>query len=182
MRKTQDSSKTVWSVALSACADGEVTAEGLLDDHARAAGAARPTEALDHLLEHARRDCEIVQRVRSTAELLAERGVGGRSAVVAADVAEPLLELREDRLVEAAVLLDALAGARPELLVRPVRPCDPDDGHLEMSAPFHRVESGENLLVDEVAGGPEEDEGVGVRNVHGSTAHFADFSRWPPNP
>ena len=104
--------------------------------------------------------------MRRIAESLAERGVGGRIAVVAADVVEPLLELREDRLVEAVVPLDTFAGARPKLLDRPVRPRDPDDGYLEMPPPFHRIESGENLLVDEVAGGPEEDEGVGVRNAH----------------
>ena len=64
------------------------------------------------------------------------------------------------------VLFDAPTGARPELLDRPVRPGDSDDGHLEMSPPFHRIEGRENLLVDEVAGGPEEDESVGVRNIH----------------
>jgi len=144
----------------------EVAAEGLLGDNACAVGAARLAESLDYLREHTRRDCEIVQRVRSTAELLAERGVGGRSAVVAADVVKPLLELREDRLVEAVVLLDALTGARPKLLDRPIGSGDPGDGHLEATPPFHRIESGENLLVNEVAGGPEEDEGVGVRNVH----------------
>jgi hypothetical protein len=48
----------------------EVTAEGLLDDNARAAGAARLAEPLDHSGEHTRRDCEIVQWVRGTAEFL----------------------------------------------------------------------------------------------------------------
>ena len=144
----------------------EVTAEGFLDDHARAAGAARLAKPLDHPREHTWRDGEIVQRVGSIAELFAERGVGGRSAVVATDVAKPLLELREDGLVDAAVSLDTRTGARPELLDRPVRPRDPDDGYLEMPPPFHRIERGENLLVHEVAGGPEEDEGVGVRTVH----------------
>jgi len=43
---------------------------------------------------------------------------------------------------------------------------DPDDGHLEMAPPFHRIQGGENLLVYEVASSAEEDEGVGPRKVH----------------
>ena len=50
-----------------------------------------------------------------------------------------------------------------------------------MPPPLHRIESGKNLLVDKVAGGPEEDEGVGVRNAHELLTHFATFSRCPPN-
>ena len=144
----------------------EVTAEGLLDDDSRPAGAARLAEPQDDLREHTGRDGEIVQRVRCTAELLAEGDVGRGSAVVTADVAEPLHQLREDRLVEAVVVLDALSGARAELLDRPLRPGNADDGHLKVPTTFHRVERWKDLLVNEVAGGPEEDQRVGVRNVH----------------
>jgi hypothetical protein len=74
-----------------------------------------------------------VQRVCSIAEFLAERGVGGGGAVVAADVTEPLPELRKDRFVKTVVPLDTLPGACPKLLDRPVRPRDPDNGYLQMS-------------------------------------------------
>ena len=74
-------------------------------------------------------------------------------------------ELREGRLVDAAaVLLDALAGARPELLERPARSRDADDRHVELPAPHHRLERGEDLLVGEVAGGAEEDQRVRARS------------------
>jgi hypothetical protein len=35
-----------------------------------------------------------------------------------------------------------------------------------MPPAFHRIEIGEDLLVDKVAGGTEEDEGVGVKHAH----------------
>jgi hypothetical protein len=40
-----------------------------------------------------------------------------------------------------------------------------------MAPPFHRIQGRENLLVYEVASGPEEDEGVGVRKVHELLLH-----------
>jgi len=106
----------------------QVTAEGLLDDNPRAARAARLAEPLDHLLERTGRDGEVVQRMRSTAEFHAERGVGSRSTIVTADVVESLLKLREDRLVKTAVLLNARARSGSELLDRPVGPCTPMTG------------------------------------------------------
>src|ERR1017187_9159740 len=98
----------------------EVPAEGLLEDNTRATGGTRLAEPLNHLSEHTRRNREIVQRVCSIAEFLAERGVGGGGAVVAADVSEPLPELRKDRFVKTVVPLDTLPGACPKLLDRPV--------------------------------------------------------------
>lgn len=35
-----------------------------------------------------------------------------------------------------------------------------DHGHMEMFPPFHRIKSGENLLVKVVAGSSQEDEGA----------------------
>lgn len=154
MRKTHDSSKTVWERRAQRPRGREVTTEGLLDDDARAAGAAGLAERLNHAREHARRDREIVKRVLGTAELFAERGVSGDGAVVAADVVEPLRELGEDCLVEGAAILDTLACACAKVIYGPLQPRDSDDGHLEMASPFHRVESGKYLLEDEVAGRP----------------------------
>jgi hypothetical protein len=71
--------------------------------------------------------------------------VGGRSAVVAADVVKPLLELCEDRL-EATTPLNTRAGARPKLPDGPLRSRDPDNGYLEVPPPFHRIEIGEIFL------------------------------------
>ena len=152
-------------------------AEGLLQNYARAAGAARLAKPLDHSGKDTGRNGEKVQRVRRLAEFLAECGVGGRSAVVATDVTEPLLEFREDRRVEAVLFLDARKGTRSKFLDRPIRPRDPNNGHLEMAAPFHRIQGGKNLLEYEVARDPEEDKGVGMREVHASFL----ISRISPN-
>jgi hypothetical protein len=146
----------------------EIAAEGLFQNYARASGATRLAESLDHSRKHTGRNGEKVQRVRRLVEFLAQRGMGGRSTVIATDVMEPLLEFRADRLVEAVLFLDARKGTRPKLLDRPIRPRDPDDGHLEMAPPFHRIQGGENLLVYEVARGPEEDERIRVGKVHAS--------------
>src|SRR5882724_6382660 len=156
---------------------GEIPAERLLDDDARIAGAARSPEPPDHRLEQARRDGEIVERAFRAAERSAQRLERGRIAVVAAHVAKPFAKPRECRLVEPSVPLDALPGARPELLERPVRPRDTDDGDVEMPAPGHGVEGRKDLLVGEVAARPEDDEPVGARRAHLP----GPFSTWPPN-
>jgi hypothetical protein len=107
-----------------------------------------------------------VQRVGGSAKFVAERGLSGGSAIIAADVVEPLLKLREDGFVEASVLLDTFAGARAKALDRPFRPRDANNGRLEMPPPLHRIEAREYLLMNEVASGSKEDKCVGVRNVH----------------
>src|SRR5262249_27780039 len=85
---------------------------------------------------------------------------------------------RKRRLVDAAtVAIDAFAGARPQALERPARARNPDDWHLEVPAPRHRVQRGEDLLVRKVAGGAEENEGVGTRLGHFS----GPFSTRPRN-
>lgn len=108
----------------------QVAVEGLPDNNARAAGAARLAKRLDHAPGYAGRDCQIVERVRSAAQFFAQRGVRGGSAVVAADVTEPLLELRQDRLIEVAMPFDTPAGADTKPFVGPLRPGGTDDGHL----------------------------------------------------
>ncbi len=122
----------------------EVTEGGLLDDNARAAGAARLSESLDHLA-NTLEGCEIMQRVRSTPKLLAECGVGA-GAVVATDVVEADPGLREDSLVEAAaVLLDTLAGASLKLCDRPVGPRRPMSG-LRCPRRSYRMSAGKIFL------------------------------------
>ncbi len=161
MRKIADSSKTEWRVALRARAEARSRPKGFSTTTRASLEAARLGEALHDGREDARRDGEIVGRAARGAELLAQRRVGPGVVVVAVDVAQPGDEPLERRRVEAAVLLDALAGASPELLESPARLRDPDDRHVETSAPAHRLQGGEDLLVGEVASGAEEDERVG---------------------
>jgi hypothetical protein len=91
---------------------------------------------------------------RSAAEFLAESGV------VTADVVQPLLELREDRFVQAFVLLDALTRARDCSIVQSDLANPITDTWRWHAVPS--LESGENLVVNQVADGSEGDEGVGA--------------------
>src|SRR5262249_40171800 len=88
-------------------------------------------------------------------------------------------ELRERRRVEPAVPRHAVARAGPHLVESPPRLRHTDDGHVEVAAARHRLQGREDLLVGEVAGGAEEDEGVGARG--GRTLRHGFFSAWPPN-
>ena len=178
MRNTDDSGKTVCSVSLSASADLEVVAEGLLDDHARILGATGAAERRDDGREHARRDGQVVGRAAGRAELLAQRREGGVVVVVAVDVAQQLQQLLEGRLVDAAAVLgEAVAGALAQLLERPARLGDADDRHREVAAADHRLQRREDLLVGQVAGGPEEHQGVGVGRGHGFLSMATSMSR-----
>src|SRR5262249_26776288 len=81
--------------------------------------------------------------------------------------------------VEPAVLGDTVARAGAHLVERPPRLRDADDGHVEVTAPCHRLQGGEDLLVGEVAGRAEENEGVGARG--GRSLPHGVFSSRPPN-
>ena len=59
--------------------------------------------------------------------------------------------------------VDALAHARAQLFDGHARARDADDRDVEMAAAGHRVERGKDLLEGEIAGGAEDDQGVGVR-------------------
>ena len=91
---------------------GQVAPEGFLDDHARALGAAGFVEALDHGGEHAGRDGQVVRGMLRRAEQFAQRREGGRIVVVAVDVLQELDQLGEGRGIEAAMLRQAVLGAR----------------------------------------------------------------------
>src|SRR3546814_12204386 len=67
----------------------------------------------------ARRDRQVVQRVFGGAQFLAQALEGAGVVVVAVDVAQLRRELFESRLVDAAVVLEAVAGAFAQLVDRP---------------------------------------------------------------
>src|SRR5262249_56351140 len=104
---------------------GQVAAKWLLDDDAGAIRAPRLGELLDHDLEHAGRDGEVVQRMASGAQDLAQRPEGGGVVVVPIDVAqqgeEPVEYLGIDGLL---ALLDAVPRALLHLVDPPTRPPD----------------------------------------------------------
>src|SRR3546814_219807 len=127
----------------------------------RAPGAAAGVERADHGREQARRDRQVVQRVFGGAQFLAQALEGAGVVVVAVDVAQLRRELFESRLVDAAVVLEAVAGAFAQLVDRPARMGHADHRHVEPAARDHRLQRGKDLLVGKVAGGAEEHECVG---------------------
>ena len=104
MRKMHDSGKAECSVASSCLRRGQISPEGFFDDHARALGAARFVEALDHGGEHAGRDGQVVRGMLRRAEQFAQRREGGRIVVIAVDVLQQLDQFGEGSRIEAAVL------------------------------------------------------------------------------
>src|SRR3546814_8036204 len=68
-------------------------------------------------------------------------------------------------LVDATVVLEAVAGALAQLVHRPARMGHADHRHVEPAARDHRLQRGKDLLVGKVAGGAEEHECVGSGGV-----------------
>ena len=134
MRKIDSSGKAVWRILLSDCADARSRPKGFSTTTRASVGEAGLREALDDRREHARRDREVVQRALRAGEVLLDLLERAGVVVVAVDVLELLDELREGRLVEAAVLRDARARALDELLARPAGLRDADDRHVEPPA------------------------------------------------
>ncbi len=155
----------------------QVVAERLLHDHARVLRAARSGQLLHHRPEQHGRDGEAMRGPLGLAQLRAERLERGRVLVVAVDVAQKAAQLLGRRVVEEAVLLEAVARAGAQLVDPPAGLGHPDHRNVEMAPLHHRLQRREDLLVSEVAGGAEEDQGVGV------LAHLEPppgFSRCPP--
>src|SRR4029077_4704799 len=83
----------------------------------------------------------------------------------------------EGCLVHLAALPDALACVRAKLVERPLRARDADHRQVEGTAPCHRVERGEDLLVGEVAARTEEHQGVRAGRAHRTAPRPASASR-----
>jgi hypothetical protein len=109
-----------------------------------------------------------VERPLGVADGLAQALEGAGVGVVAVDVPQQVGQPAERLLVDLAlaeVVLNALAGPLAQPGQVPARAGDPDDRHLQ-AVPLDQPEQGrEDLLVGEVAGGAEEDEGVGTLAV-----------------
>lgn len=58
------------------------------------------------------------------------------------------------------MLLKAVMNMGLQLFDRPGPSCDPDDGHVEVTASDHRLQSWEDLLIRKVASDAKEDETV----------------------
>jgi len=139
---------------------GEITTERLLDNDTGITGAVALGQPLHHGAEHAGRDGEVVQRSHGTAQSLFQVLVGRGVAVIAVDIAQLLAEPGERILVNAAILLQAVARTLAQLVQGPASAGHFDDGHIQLAAPNQGLQRGKNVLVRQIAGGAEEDEGV----------------------
>ncbi len=191
MRKIASSAKTARRVALSPRARREVPAERLLDDDAGPVGAARRPEQPDDLVEQAGRDGQVMKRVLAPRRGRVRSALEGVGVVVGAlDEAQLVLKLLDDRSVGDPVRLEALAGSVAQA-VKVAMAGDADDRHAPAAIADETGQGGEDLLDGQVAGGAEEDQGVGVDRSRpafrcgGATPRHAGqsrFSRWPPKP
>jgi hypothetical protein len=64
------------------------------------------------------------------------------------------------------VIRQALADPRAHLIEAPRLTRDRDDRHAQLIAPGHRLQRRKDLLIGQVAGGPEQHERVGARVGH----------------
>ena len=117
--------------------------------------------------EHARWNRQVVQRTGRSIKSLAQLIEGFAVVVIAIDVAKQLEQLGESGLVDPAVLGQAVAGPSLKLLERPARLGHADHRYVEMPVLNQVLERGEDLLVGQVAGRAEKDEGIGVVQFHG---------------
>ena len=102
--------------------------------------------------------------------------------VVAVHVAQKARQLAECILVETAVFLEAVLGARFELIEIPARFGHADDWQIETFVTNQSLQRRKDLLVREVAGGAEKYKGVRLEIRHQAASGLsAAFSMWPPN-
>src|SRR5262249_55727124 len=97
-----------------------------------------------------------------------------------------LLASAKRRRVDAAVFLDAVTRPCPKLVGGPVGSGHADHRSVKATTLYHRLQRRENLLVGQISGRAEEDQGVGVRIAHSfllfSRGYLpATFSMCPPN-
>src|SRR6185369_15775696 len=75
---------------------------------------------------------------------------------------------------------DALTHPRAQSFERPAFPRDADDRDIEVAPPLDRLQGGEDLLIRQVPGRAEDDEGVAAGFV-GCHDRPPEDSWWPPN-
>src|SRR4029077_8188936 len=111
-------------------------------------GAARFGELFHDQPEYRGRDGEVVRRPLRGAELLADGLERCRVGVITIHVTQQTGELLEGSGVgPAAMLLEAVARTRLQLVEIPAGLGHTDDGHVEIAALEHRLQRRKDLLV-----------------------------------
>ena len=139
---------------------GQVAAEGLFDDDSRVLRTPRLRQTLHHGREHAGRDGEIVQRTRRPVECLPQTLVRRRILVVAADVLQPRRQFHKRVGIDSAIVLEAVARPLAQLVQRPAGAGHAYDRHIQLAGSDQRLQRGKDLLIGQIAGCTEENEGV----------------------
>ena len=124
--------------------------------------------------------------VLRSSELAAERLESRRVFVVPIHVLKQSAQLCERVTIQASVLLDAVLRPCAQLVEGPAGLGHADHRHIKVAALGHRLQRGKDLLVREIARGPEEHERVGMCIAHLSACPQAGtswtaLSTWPPN-
>src|SRR5208282_1762317 len=144
----------------------QIVTERLLNDDAGVGRAAAMRQLFEHRFEHGGRDGKIVRRPLRRFQLPAQRLERFGILVVSIHVAEQAGELFERGLVHATVFLEAIVSPRLQLLQVPPSLGNADDRYIEMTALYHCLQRGKNLLVREVPGCTEENKRIGMRIIH----------------
>ncbi len=147
-----------------------IAAEWLLDDETRINVKTGLGQRGNDDAKQARRNREIVQRPLGAAKRLLQISKSPRIVIVAVHISQQPQQLGESGVVAAAVLLDAVLGARPQLLDRPTGLGDADDGDIHAFVGHEFQQSRKDLLEGEIAGSAEEDQCVGFGRLHRSSS------------
>ena len=131
----------------SSSALGQIVTERFLDHDSRIGGAAGFRQAFGNCAKQAGRHRQIMQWPLSLAQLLAQFGESCGVAVVAVDIAQQADELLKRALLQTTVLFQAVFGALFELIQRPARFGNADDGDVESFVANQILQRGKNLFV-----------------------------------
>ncbi len=140
----------------------EIATEWFFDDDARAFCAPGFPELLDDQAKERRRDRQVMRRALRWAERVSQIGEGRGVFVITVHIAQEAAQRFERGGIEAAMFLKAVACALPEVVEGPTCLGNADHGDFQVSVLGHRLERGEDFLIGQIAGGTEEDEGVGL--------------------
>ena len=116
-------------------------------------GAAGAGEIFHNNAERGGWDSQIVGRPLRLAQFPMERLKSRRVVIIPVHVAEQARQLLKGHGIQSAVFLHTIHGPRLELVQIPTGLGHADDGHVNRPPSNHRLQSRENLLVSQIAGG-----------------------------
>ena len=152
---------------------GEVSAEWLFDDDARAVMTVRPGQPFGHGREQLRRNREVIQRPTRSAERGSQLPERLGIVVVAVDVLQVRRQRGKRARIDAAVLLETVVRARSECVEVHRRLRHADDRHLEVTASDQRLKRWKDLPEREVSRRAKEHERIRLESRHLSHRFFA---------